>query len=221
VFFFSVLEESKKLVNKRALKIFRDVISGTLGGIGVTFIGHPFDTIKVRLQTQSSKTLVYNGFFDCTRKTILWEGIPGLYKGVSSPLLGQMFFRATLLSTYHLLQRCLATREDIIKRLKTLDFYIAGAITGGIVTMIESPIDFFKSQMQVQIIRNKTIIDYRMPFANLRQCMVEVYKDIGQEVFRVLIKDSHPHWFEIYQLIACILNCQAHLNNLEKYIENI
>lgn len=36
------------------------------------------------------------GALDCFRKTMQWEGVRGLYKGVSSPLAGQMFFRATL-----------------------------------------------------------------------------------------------------------------------------
>ena len=45
-------------------------------------VGHPFDTLKVRLQTQPVHNPVYNGLWDCFVKTMKWEGLGGLYKGV-------------------------------------------------------------------------------------------------------------------------------------------
>jgi hypothetical protein len=72
------------------------------GGISVTLVGHPFDTIKVRLQSQSQANPLYckliaifskplalltdqcllcvAGVVDCARKTVQWEGLGGLYK---------------------------------------------------------------------------------------------------------------------------------------------
>ena len=58
------------------------------------------DTVKVRLQTQSSTKPVYSGALDCFRKTIQWEGLSGLYKGMSSPMAGQMFFRASFFAAF-------------------------------------------------------------------------------------------------------------------------
>ena len=43
------------------MKFAKDVFAGTCGGITVTLLGHPFDTVKVLLQTQSSKNPVYSG----------------------------------------------------------------------------------------------------------------------------------------------------------------
>lgn len=37
----------------------------------------------------------------------------------------------------------------------------AGAITGGAAAFTEGPVDFYKSQIQVQIIRSKSIPDYK------------------------------------------------------------
>lgn len=34
--------------------------------------------------------LFAGGAIDCFRKTLQWEGVPGLYKGVTSPLAGQV-----------------------------------------------------------------------------------------------------------------------------------
>jgi len=60
----------------------KNVVAGTVAGIAVCLVGHPFDTLKVRLQTQPINNPVYSGLVDCFYKTLKWEGINGLYKGV-------------------------------------------------------------------------------------------------------------------------------------------
>jgi solute carrier family 25 (mitochondrial carnitine/acylcarnitine transporter), member 20/29 len=146
----------------------------------VTFVGHPFDTIKVRLQTQPSVNPIYGGFIDCARKTVQWEGFAGLYKGVTSPLAGQMFFRASLFSAFGSSKRYLATNPDGTQRaLTTRDVFLAGAVTGAAIAFTESPIDFFKSQLQIQIIRSKMDPNYKPPFSSLVGCVKGVVAENG------------------------------------------
>ncbi|KAF9580335.1 hypothetical protein BGW38_003061, partial [Lunasporangiospora selenospora] len=64
-----------------------DVVAGTVGGWAQVISGHPFDTLKVRLQTQPNPPK-YHGAMDCLRVTLKEEGPAGLYKGVTSPLMG-------------------------------------------------------------------------------------------------------------------------------------
>jgi hypothetical protein len=52
-------------------------------------VGHPFDTVKVRLQT--TDTSQFKGPLDCLLQTVRKEGFTGLYKGASPPLVGWMF----------------------------------------------------------------------------------------------------------------------------------
>ena len=59
-----------------------NLVAGTVAGISVCLVGHPFDTLKVRLQTQPVSNPIYKGLTDCFLKTLKWEGIGGLYKGV-------------------------------------------------------------------------------------------------------------------------------------------
>lgn len=47
-----------------------------------------FDTVKVRLQT--SKDGHFRGPLDCTLQTVRKEGVRGLYKGATPPLVGWM-----------------------------------------------------------------------------------------------------------------------------------
>lgn len=47
-----------------------------------------FDTVKVRLQT--SKDGHFRGPLDCVLQTVRKEGVRGLYKGATPPLVGWM-----------------------------------------------------------------------------------------------------------------------------------
>lgn len=161
-------------------KFLKDVIAGTAGGFAVVAVGHPFDTVKIRLQTQPSKNPIYGGFIDCVTKTVKWEGPGGLYKGVTSPLAGQVVFRMSLFSVFGGAKRWLGTTSDGSKRtLSTADFYKAGAITGAAAAFSEGPVDFYKSQIQVQIIRSKTDPKYTPPYTKVLDCVRQTFKYSG------------------------------------------
>ena len=67
-----------------------------------------------------------------------------------------MFFRATLFGAFGQAKRVLGTNADgSVRALQTADFYKAGAFTGFVAAFTEGPIDFYKSQIQVQIIRQQ------------------------------------------------------------------
>ena len=80
-------------------RTIKNVISGMACGVSICLVGHPFDTIKVRLQTQPVNNPVYKGLADCFIKTLRWEGIGGLYKGVGKHLL---LWHATVAQLVHI-----------------------------------------------------------------------------------------------------------------------
>jgi len=90
---------------------------------------------------------------DCFTKTIKWEGVGGLYKGVASPLFGQMLFNAVQFLSYGQAKKFLQSDPEQDLTIKQL--FIAGAITGFAVSFVEGPVDLLKSQMQVQIFNEK------------------------------------------------------------------
>lgn len=51
----------------------RSLVAGGVGGVCAVITGHPFDLVKVRLQTAEKG--VYNGAIDCVRRTIGREGM--------------------------------------------------------------------------------------------------------------------------------------------------
>lgn len=81
------LKEEAKEAAKKSVSSLRDFAAGGVGGICAVVVGHPFDLVKVRLQTAEKG--VYKGAIDVATKTITREGpIRGLYAGVSAPLVG-------------------------------------------------------------------------------------------------------------------------------------
>eukprot|EP01087_Luapelamoeba_hula_P016358 TRINITY_DN5027_c0_g1_i2.p1 TRINITY_DN5027_c0_g1~~TRINITY_DN5027_c0_g1_i2.p1 ORF type:complete len:503 (+),score=66.00 TRINITY_DN5027_c0_g1_i2:80-1588(+) len=51
----------------------QDMIAGTCAGVSITLVGHPFDTVKVRIQTAEKG--MFAGPIDATLKTIRGEGV--------------------------------------------------------------------------------------------------------------------------------------------------
>ncbi len=51
----------------------KDFIAGTFGGMALVITGHPFDTLKVRLQTAPPG--YFSSFGDCVKQTYTKEGV--------------------------------------------------------------------------------------------------------------------------------------------------
>lgn len=64
------------------------LIIDQIAGIAGKVIEFPFDTVKVRLQSQPAGKQLYTGPLDCFRQSWARDGVRGLYRGVSAPLAG-------------------------------------------------------------------------------------------------------------------------------------
>lgn len=159
------------------MKQLVDIFAGTIAGINITIVGHPFDTLKVRLQTQPTDKPVFKGVSDCFFKTIKWEGFRGLYTGVQAPLIGQMFFRANQFLTYGEAKRYFS--NDGKNAIKPYQYYISGGLAWGVAGIVECPIDFFKTQMQIQIISKKMNPEIKLEFNGIYDCYRQIYNKKG------------------------------------------
>ena len=70
-----------------------DFIAGCVAGFSSTLVGHPFDTIKTRLQIYPEK---YSSARDCFRDVLKNEGPTALYRGMVSPLFGNLFVNGAI-----------------------------------------------------------------------------------------------------------------------------
>jgi solute carrier family 25 (mitochondrial carnitine/acylcarnitine transporter), member 20/29 len=122
---------------------------------------------------------LYSGVVDCVKKTYKWEGIVGFYKGVASPLVGQMFFRANMFFSYGQSVVLLKHISGSNSKTMTLPWYfVAGFLTGLGVSFIECPIDLFKSQVQVEIINTRNT-GAPAKYSSVFNCAKTIYSTRG------------------------------------------
>lgn len=81
------VKSEAKAAASAGLAQLRSLAAGGFGGLCAVVVGHPFDLVKVRLQTAEKG--VYSSAVDVVRKSIARDGLRrGLYAGVSAPLVG-------------------------------------------------------------------------------------------------------------------------------------
>lgn len=121
-----------------------DFTFGFIAGVTGTVAGYPFDTVKVRLQTQTPNHRLYNGSLDCFIKIIKQESVLGFYKGMSSPMFGVALINGTVFYV-HNLSKNLFDNSNTYTALA-----VTGAIAGGVQAFICSPIELAKIRLQMQ-----------------------------------------------------------------------
>lgn len=124
-------------------------VAGMFSGVTKNAVGHPFDTIKVRLQTAPPGR--FTGPMDCVWQTIKKEGPQGFYKGFTPPLVGWVLMDSVMLGSLHVYRRYV---KDYIypdeKKLPLMGHVIAGLGSGWTVSFVAAPIEQFKARLQVQ-----------------------------------------------------------------------
>lgn len=121
-----------------------DFFAGCVGGCAAVLVGYPFDTVKVRLQTQDSRRPKYKGTIHCFSSIIRKESVAGLYKGMTSPLAGVAFINALIFGVYGNVQRSLPFPESL------QSIFVAGATAGLSQSFICCPMELVKLRMQIQ-----------------------------------------------------------------------
>ncbi|KAL5091801.1 hypothetical protein Trisim1_002614 [Trichoderma cf. simile WF8] len=89
-----------------AKRDYKGFVAGVFSGIAKLTVGHPFDTVKVRLQTTQASR--FSGPLQCVLQTVRNEGVTGLYKGATPPLVGWMFMDSVMLGSLNVYRRLMA-----------------------------------------------------------------------------------------------------------------
>ncbi|WVQ98165.1 hypothetical protein IAU59_005287 [Kwoniella sp. CBS 9459] len=148
-----------------------DITFGSVTGMIAKVFEHPFDLVKVRLQSQpTDRALTYKGPWDCFKKTSAKEGFFGLYRGLSAPLAGAAMENATLFVCYNKWKDLLlAINPDgtgtglgsgsgvgkgkgKAREMTMGELAIAGGGAGFMASFVLTPIELVKCRMQVQML---------------------------------------------------------------------
>lgn len=151
-------------------------IAGGVGGVCLVITGHPLDTIKVMLQTQPKPAAgmpqLYASAWDCAVKTFRNEGVPGLYRGMLSPLLGVTPINAIMFLGYGFGKKIQQSSPTDV--LSTPQLGLAGGVSGFLVTAVTVPVERVKCIMQVQRAKGGVKV-----YPNSLVCGMQLYKKGG------------------------------------------
>ncbi|KAG5302337.1 carnitine/acyl carnitine carrier [Histoplasma ohiense] len=132
----------------------KSFVAGGAGGICAVIVGHPFDLVKVRLQTAEKG--VYSGAIHVVKRTIAREGLArGLYAGVSAPLVGVTPMFAVSFWGYDLGKTLVSNFSSVPVHNGTPQYTIgqisaAGFFSAIPMTLITAPFERVKVLLQIQ-----------------------------------------------------------------------
>lgn len=122
-----------------------EIICGSIAGALGKLIDYPFDTIKVRMQTQGAD--VFPTTWSCIKYTYKNEGIlAGFYQGLLSPLLGASLESSILFVAYNQCDNLLRkyTQWNVI-----LIILISGSFAGSCASFVLTPVELIKCKLQL------------------------------------------------------------------------
>jgi solute carrier family 25 carnitine/acylcarnitine transporter 20/29 len=174
-------------------------------------VGHPFDTVKVRLQTSSSTR--FSGPLECVRQTLRNEGLRGLYKGASPPLVGWMFMDSVMLGSLTVYRRLLRDNlfnppwhplHDPARPLPSHGHGLAGILAGATVSLIAAPVEHIKARLQIQYSAKKEGRLYSGPIDALKKIyrchgVRGVYHGLGATM---LFRSFFFFWWGSYDVLS-------------------
>jgi solute carrier family 25 (mitochondrial carnitine/acylcarnitine transporter), member 20/29 len=146
---------------------FVHMLAGAGAGLASTVAGHPFDTIKVRLQTQGvGSERLYRNALDCGLQMARSEGVLSLFKGMSTPLVARGFMNAICFYSYnrailllhpptavHHADAASGSRMSATAQQARAPFhsvFLAGALAGVATTFITAPSELVKIRLQLE-----------------------------------------------------------------------
>lgn len=205
-----------------------EIASGSFAGMAGKLVEHPFDTIKVRLQTQFTTSPVQtsaNGVYgnaaasvetplQVLSRTLRFEGLRGLYQGLMSPLAGAMAENAVLFWTYRYMEKIFIQfnqklntniiSENDTTRLPLYQCGISGLVAGAGAAVILTPVELVKCRVQIQRLDNmsaKPKNTFQMFYHILRNGNIfSFYRGFGYTLVRE--GGGGAAWFGTYEYMC-------------------
>lgn len=141
------------MCHRGLVEVGKDLTAGTMAGIAQLLVGHPFDTVKVKLQSQmnsGSHGQPNPSAVDTVKKIMATEGLRGLYRGLSAPLASVPLFNAVLFTARGQMETFLLRNSRSCTTLTIPQQMVAGAGAGFAVSFVACPTELVKCRLQAQ-----------------------------------------------------------------------
>ncbi|KAL0479747.1 hypothetical protein AKO1_007550 [Acrasis kona] len=187
----------------------RHFVAGTVGGVAGVVVGHPFDTVKVRIQSRPD---IYKGVPSTFLKIFKNEGIKGLFKGMLLPVSGVGFTSALCFGVYgnsmNLLRKYRG--EEKTKSQYFTNVFLAGSISGTILCALTCPSELVKTRLQIQ---DHGVKLYNGPLDCARKIyQTEGLRGLNRGMSATLLRDAGPGYgiyFLSYEMLKDYLGNSA------------
>lgn len=120
-----------------------DLASGTAAGIAQLLVGHPFDTVKVVMQTSATDTSALGA----ARAVVGSRGLLGFYRGMAAPLATVAAYNAIVFGTWGAVERVLSPSGTPLTSAQAV---LAGSMAGVPVSLLAAPTELLKCRLQAQ-----------------------------------------------------------------------
>ncbi|EEP78122.1 hypothetical protein UREG_02967 [Uncinocarpus reesii 1704] len=152
----SGIEKDAPSTASATLAQVRSFVAGGVGGLCAVVVGHPFDLVKVRLQT--AERGVYSGAIDVVRKTIAREGLARLLGTSLKTTIPKLLPHCLLISNhqgYDLGKTLVRSFSTVPESHGTPQYSIAQISAAGFfsaipMTLITAPFERVKVLLQIQ-----------------------------------------------------------------------
>ncbi|KAL1327168.1 hypothetical protein HN51_037255 [Arachis hypogaea] len=194
---------------------YKEYVAGLIAGVATVAIGHPFDTVKVKLQKHNTGQHVvrYRSGLHCTTRILKTEGIKGLYRGATSSFLGMAFESSLLFGIYS--QTKLALQGGVQSGEPQPQVIIPSAAYGGaIISFVLCPTELVKCRMQIQ--GTDSLVPKSSRYSSPLDCALKTVKSEGvtgifRGGFTTLLRESigNAVFFSTYEYVRYHLHSHA------------
>ncbi|WZY90339.1 hypothetical protein YC2023_047074 [Brassica napus] len=131
------------------LGFYKEYVAGMNAGLATVAVGHPFDTVKVKLQKHNTDVegLRYKNGLHCASRILQTEGVKGLYRGATSSFLGMAFESSLMFGIYS--QAKLFLRGSLPDDGPRPEIIVPSAMFGGaIISFVLCPTELVKASLE-------------------------------------------------------------------------
>ncbi|KAJ9690491.1 hypothetical protein PVL29_012909 [Vitis rotundifolia] len=192
----------------------KEYVAGLLAGVATVVTGHPFDTVKVKLQKHNTEAhgMKYKNGLHCTARIVRSEGVRGLYRGATSSFLGMAFESSLLFGIYSRTKQKL--QEGLQNTRPQPQVIIPSAAYGGaIISFVLCPSELVKCRMQVQ--GTDSLVPKSSRYSSPLDCALKTMKTEGVTgIFRggltTLLRESlgNAVFFSVYEYVRYYMHLQ-------------
>lgn len=193
---------------------YKEYVAGLLAGVATVGIGHPFDTVKVKLQKHNTEAhgMKYKNGLHCTARIVKSEGVRGLYRGATSSFLGMAFESSLLFGIY---SRTKQKLQEGLQNTRPQPQAIipSAAYSGAIISFVLCPSELVKCRMQVQ--GTDSLVPKSSRYSSPLDCALKTMKTEGVTgIFRggltTLLRESlgNAVFFSVYEYVRYYMHLQ-------------